>query len=169
MRGRTKAAVAAAILAFALPAAAAPPASERAAPAPRDLPVKPTGPIAVEYHVPAPPVVGVPLKIDFKARVEPGVNGLTIDARASAPRALLITVPELVTAADGVYAWTITVVPLAADAGYLNVIVAGRVDGVPQARGVTVALHGARGEGPAPAAAAPGHEALIALPVQETP
>jgi hypothetical protein len=161
--------LAAAIVGFSSPAGATPPARERAAPAPRELRVKPTGPIAVEYHVPAPPAIGVPLKIEVRARVEPDVNGLTIEASASAPRALLITVPELVTAADGVYSWTITVVPLAAEAGYLNVIVAGRVDGVPQARGITVALHGARGEAPAPAAAAPGREALIALPVQETP
>lgn len=161
--------VVAAILGCALPAAAAPPESERAAPALHDLRVKPTGPIAVEYHVPAPPAVGVPLEIEVKARVEPDVNGLTIEANASAPRALLITAPELVLGEEGVYVWTITVVPLAAEAGYLNVIVAGRVDGVPQARGVTVPLRGAAGEGPAPAAGAPGREVLIALPVQETP
>jgi hypothetical protein len=169
MKAVTAMTVVAAILGCALSAAAAPPESERAAPALRDRPVKPTGPIAVEYDVPTPPAVGVPLKIDVKARVEPDVNGLTIEASASAPRALLITAPELVTATNGVYVWTITVVPLAAEAGYLNVIVAGRIDGVPQARGITVPLHGAPGEGPAPVAAAQGREALIALPVHETP
>jgi hypothetical protein len=169
MRARTAIALAAAILTCASPAAAAPPESEHAAPVLRELRVKPTGPIAVEYRVPAQPAVGVPLTIEVKARVEPDVNGLTIEASASAPRALLTTAPELVSADDGVYSWTITVVPLSADAGYLNVIVAGRVDGVPQARGVTVPLRGAAGETPAPGAAVPGREALIALPVQETP
>jgi hypothetical protein len=159
----------AALLAWALPAAAAPPESEGGAPAPRYLPVKPTGPIAVEYRVPAPPVVGVPLTIEIRARVEADVDGLALEASASAPRALLTTEPELVTAERGVYVWTITVVPLAAAAGYLNVIVAGRVDGVAQARGVTVPLRGAGAAGHAPAAEAAGREALIALPVQETP
>ncbi|HEY3518944.1 MAG TPA: hypothetical protein VGL98_17980, partial [Gammaproteobacteria bacterium] len=65
--------------------------------------------------------------------------------------------------------WKITVVPLAAEAGYLSLIVAGRVDGVAQARGVTVPLRSAAAGGPAPAAEAAGPEALIALPVQETP
>ena len=104
-----------------------------------------------------------------RMNVEADVNGLTIEANASTPRALLITAPELETGDDGIYVWTITVVPLAADAGYLNVIVAGRVDGVPQARGVTVPLRSAAGEGPSPAPVEPRREALIALPVQETP
>jgi hypothetical protein len=156
---------------FALPALvnAAPPADERATPARPSLPVKPTGPIAVEYTLAAVPAVGVPLEIEVKARVEPDVKGLAIEANPSSPGAVLVTQPKLVTAADGVYAWTITVVPLSADAGYLSVIVAGRVDGVPQARGVTVSLHGNGSQGPAPAASAAGREALIALPVQETP
>ena len=46
----------------------------------------------------------------------------------------------LVAAGDGVYAWTITVVPLTAEAGYLTVIVSGDIDGVAQARSVTVSL-----------------------------
>ena len=168
MRIRTALTLVAAVLGWALPAAAAPPAAEHPAPGRPDLPVKPTGPIAVEYRLPAQPAVGVPLEIEVKARVEPDVMGLTIEATASAPRALLTTMPELVKGDDGVYSWTITVVPLAAEAGYLNVIVAGRIDGVAQARGLTVPLHRAAAEGPAPAAAA-GREALIALPVQETP
>ena len=168
MRTRTLIALVTAIVAWPSPGAAAPPESERA-PALSRLPVKPTGPIGVEYHVPAPPAVGVPLEIEVKARVEPDVIGLTLEANASAPRAVLLTSPELVTADDGVYSWTITVVPLAAEAGYLNVIVAGRVDGVAQARGVTVPLRSASAQSRAPAAQAAGREALIALPVQETP
>ena len=149
--------------------AAAPPADERATPTPLRIPVKPTGPIAVEYTLAAGPAVGVPLEIAVTARVEADVKGLAIEANPSAPQAVLVTAPELVTAADGVYSWTITVVPLTAEAGYLSVIVAGRVDGVPQARGVTVSLHGAQPHGPAPAPEAAGREALIALPAQETP
>ena len=168
MSTRTLIALVAAILCGTLPAAAAPPWAGQAAPALADLRVKPTGPIAVEYHVPAPPAVGVPLEIAVKARVEPDVKGLAIEASASAPRAVLLTSPELVTAAEGVYSWTITVVPLAAEAGYLNIIVAGRVDGVAQARGVTVPLHGPSPE-PARTAETAGRETLIALPVQETP
>jgi hypothetical protein len=80
---------------------------------------------------------------------------------------VLVTAPRLVDSADGVYSWTITVVPLSTEAGYLSVIVAGRVDGVAQARAVTVPLHGV--QGPAPVVEFAGREALIALPVQETP
>jgi hypothetical protein len=157
------------VLAWPSLAAAAPPPAERAASARLRLPVKPTGPIAVEYTLAAAPAVGVPLEIEVKARVEPDVKGLAIEANPSVPRAVLVTAPELVTAAEGVYAWTITVVPLSTEAGYLNVIVAGRVDGVAQARGVTVSLHGAGAQAPAPGAGVAGREALIALPVQETP
>ena len=159
----------AAILAWPSLGLAAPRAAERASPAVAHLPAKPTGPIAVEYRIAATPAVGVPLDIEVSARVEPVVKGLTIEANASAPRAVLVTPPAVVTAGDGVYAWKITVVPLAAEAGYLSIIVAGRVDGVAQARGVTVPLRGVATGEPRPAAAAAGPEALIALPVQETP
>ena len=157
----------AAILAWPSLGVAAPRAAERASPAVAHLPAKPTGPIAVEYQTGAAPVVGVPLEIEVRARVESDVKGLTIEANASAPHAVLVTPPTVVTAGDGVYAWKVTVVPLAAEAGYLSLIVAGRVDGVAQARGVTVPLRSVAG-GPAPAAKAAGPEALIALPVQET-
>ena len=155
------------VLAWPTQGAAAPPASERSAPVVPYFPAKPTGPIGVEYTLATTPAVGVPLEIEIKARVESDVKGLAIEANASAPRAVLVTAPRLVESADGVYSWTITVVPLSTEAGYLSVIVAGRVDGVAQARAVMVPLHGARG--PAPVAESAGREALIALPVQETP
>ena len=164
MSARTATALIAAILAW--PSLGAPRATEGAAPAVAHLPAKPTGPIALEYRVAVAPTVGAPLEIDVSARVEPGVKGLTIEANASAPHAVLVTPPTVVTAGDGVYAWKLTIVPLAAEAGYLSLIVAGRVDGVAQARGVTVPLRSVAG-GPAPAAKAAGPEALIALPVQE--
>jgi hypothetical protein len=151
------------------PLFAAPPAGEHAARAPAKVPGKPTGPIAVEYHVSAAPAVGVPLEIDVRARVEAEVQGLSIEANASAPQAALVTPPAVVTAGDSVYSWRITVVPLAAEAGYLSIIVAGRVDGLAQSRGVTVSLRSEAARGSAPAAKAAGPEALIALPAQETP
>jgi hypothetical protein len=169
MSTRTVTALIAAASVLSAPLCAAPRATERAAPAATRLPAKPTGPIAVEYRLAAEPVVGAPLEIVVSARVEPGVKGLSIDANASAPHAVLLTPPTVVTAEDGVYAWKITVVPLAAEAGYLSVIVAGRVDGVAQARAVTVPLRGAAAAPSAPAAQTAGPEALIALPVHETP
>jgi hypothetical protein len=125
--------------------------------------------MAVEHRLAAPPAVGVPLELVVTARVEPGVGDLTIAADASTPRAVLVASPELVTAADGVYVWTITVVPLAADAGYLTVIVAGDVDGLAQARSVTVSLRSSGSPGASPAPEAAEGEVLIALPVQEGP
>jgi hypothetical protein len=159
----------AAVLAWPSLGLAAPRAGERSSPPVAHLPAKPTGPIAVEYRVAAPPTVGAPFEIEISARVEPDVKGLTIEANPSAPRAVLLTPPTVVTAGDGVFAWKIIVVPLAADAGYLNLIVAGRVDGVAQARAVTVPLRSVAASGATPAAEAAGPEALIALPVQETP
>jgi hypothetical protein len=159
----------AAILAWPSLGLAAPRASELSPPAAAHLPAKPTGPIAVEYRVAAAPTVGAPLEIDVSARVEPGVKSLSIEANASAPHAVLLTPPTVVAAGDGVFAWKITVVPLAAEAGYLSVIVAGRVDGVAQARAVTVPLRSSAAAGPTPAAEAAGPEALNSLPVKETP
>ncbi len=66
------------------------------------------------------------------------------------------------------YSWQITVVPLAAEAGYLSVIVSGTIDGVDQARSVTISLRSAA-PADAPAPVAGGGETLIALPVQESP
>jgi hypothetical protein len=169
MSTRTVTALIAAACVSSTALSAAPRSAERSSPAAVHLPAKPTGPIAVEYHVGAAPAVGIPLEIEVSARVEADVKGLTIEANASAPQAVLLTPPVVVTADDGVYVWKITVVPLAAEPGYLSVIVAGRVEGVAQARGVTVPLRSVAASGPAPAAEAAGREALIALPVQETP
>ena len=168
MRMRTAVALLTAVLAWPTLAGAAPRAAEGAAPARVDLPVKPTGPIGVEYRVAAQPAVGVPLEIAVTARVGAEVGRVTIEAAASSTRAVLVTPPALVTAGAGVHSWTITVVPLAAEAGYLSVIVAGDVDGVAQARSLTVPLRSANAPGARPAPTA-GREALIALPVQESP
>jgi hypothetical protein len=170
MRTRTVTALVAAALAWPSLLGAAPKVAERTTPARSVLPGKPTGPIAVEYRVAAAPAVGVPLEIVVTARAEADVSGIMIEVNASAPQSLLVTAPVLVTAGDGgVYSWNITVVPLADEAGYLSVIVAGRVDGLSQARSVTVPLHPAAAPGPGPAAATAGEERLIALPAQESP
>jgi hypothetical protein len=149
-----------------LTAVAAPPgARER----PRaELPGKPTGPIDVDYRLAAEPAVGVPLAITITARVEAGAAGLRLEITASEPNAVLLTVPTLVASAASTQTWRVTVVPLAADSGYLNAVVAGEIDGEAQARTVTIALRGAAAAPEAAPPAAPG-EALIALPVQETP
>jgi hypothetical protein len=168
MSARAATALVAALLAAPSLVGAAPPPGERSEPTRAELPVKPTGPIAVEYKLGAQPQVGVPLEIAVTARVEAEVSSLAIDANASAPNAVLVTPPTLVASGDGVYSWRLTVVPLAVEAGYLSVIVEGTVDGLAQARNVTVALRSAAA-GPVPAAAAPGREVFIALPVEESP
>jgi hypothetical protein len=166
MRTRTVTALVAAVLAGPSVVSAAPRAAERVEPPRAELPVKPTGPIAVDYRLAAQPEVGIPLEIAVTARVEAEVESLAIEANASAPQAVLVTPPVVVTAGDGVYAWRITVVPLNAEAGYLSVIIAGTVDGLAQARSVTVSLRAAAGRS---APAARRGEALIALPAQESP
>jgi len=169
MRAQAATALLAGVVAWPALVGAAPPPQERAPSLNSAYPVKPTGPIAVEYRLAAPPAVGVPLQIAVTARVQAAASSLAIEANASAPRAVLVTAPRLDAAGDGVYSWTITVVPLAAEAGYLSVIVAGEVDGVTQARSVTVPLRSSPSAGPTPAAGAARGEALIALPVQESP
>jgi hypothetical protein len=133
-----------------------------------ERPGKPTGPIAVEHRLAAEPMVGVPLKIALTARVAGTVGRLSIEAIATTPQAAVVSPPLLVAVEGDAYAWEITVVPLAADAGYVSVIVSGTIDGVEQARSVTIAL---RSSAPAEAAAvtAAEGEALIALPVEESP
>jgi len=133
-----------------------------------ELPGKPTGPIAVEFRLTAVPAVGVPLTIAITARADGETASLWLETSASEPRDVLLAVPTAVAARDGAHAWELTVVPLAADAGYLTVVVTGEIDGVSQSRAVTIALRGP--EAPPAAAAAEGAgETLIALPVVETP
>lgn len=137
--------------------------------APGELPGKPTGPITVEYRLAAQPAVGVPLTITVTARVENNVGTLGIEANATSPRYVLLTPPQLATAGDGKYVWALTVVPLAAEAGYLSVIVSGTSEGVAQASSVTISMRSAAAPAEVPLSAAADGEALIALPVQESP
>ncbi|HJR69804.1 MAG TPA: hypothetical protein VKA43_07170, partial [Gammaproteobacteria bacterium] len=109
-----------------LAAAAAPRALDTAARAARiELPGKPTGPIAVDYRLAAVPAVGVPLTIAITARADGETDGLRIEMGASEPSDVLLAVPTTVVGPDGAYAWELTVVPLAPDAGYLTVVVTG--------------------------------------------
>ena len=168
MTKRTTTVLVAALLAWPLLVGAAPRAIEIGAPAHAERPDKPTGPIVVEHHLRARPVVGVPLQIAVTARVEGNVGRLSIEANATTPSAAVVSPPAPVASDDGVYAWEITVVPLTADAGYLSVIVSGSIDGVAQARSVTIALRSAAPVEPTVVTVAEG-ETLIALPVQESP
>jgi hypothetical protein len=168
MRRRITAALVAAALALPVAVGAAPRAAERVAPVAAELPGKPTGPIAVEHQFAADPAVGVPVKITVTAHVNGAAGGLGIEATPTLPRAALVTPPTPLAVGEGVYSWEITVVPLAAEAGYLSVIVSGAIDGVEQARSVTISLRSVVLED-APAPAARGGETLIALPVQESP
>lgn len=169
MRYQTLATVMLATLAWALLADAAPPSEQARNRARVELPGKPAGPISVEHRMPAEPAVGVPLAIAITARVEGAVGALSIDANASSPRAVLVTPPLLTSVVDGVYTWSVTVVPLSADAGYLSVIVSGSIDRVSQAGSVTLSLRSATAPDAAPSAAVMDGETLIALPVQESP
>lgn len=164
-----RAALALLLLALPVAVAAAPRTLAAAARAARfELPGKPTGPIAVDYRLGAVPAVGVPLPIAITARAAGASDGLRLETSASAPRDVLLAVPTAVASADGTQAWELTVVPLAPDAGYLTIVVTGEIDGLPQARTVTIALRGPEAP-PAAAALADAGETLIALPVVETP
>lgn len=134
-----------------------------------ERPGKPAGAITVEYRLAAQPAVGVPLTVMITARVESEIGTLGIEANGTSPRSVLVTTPQPAAAAAGTYVWEITVVPLTAEAGYLNVIVSGTSEGVAQASSVTISLRSAAAPGEAALSAPADGEALIALPVQETP
>lgn len=145
-------------------AAAAPPEAERP---PRivERPSKPTGPIAIDHRLLAEPAVGIPLTIVVTARAAGAVT-LSIEATPTEPRTLQISAPVLAGTEAGRFEWTIAVVPLASDAGFVNVLVTGTIDGVDQARSVAIPLRVAAvpvGVSPVDAEG----ENLISLPVDE--
>lgn len=154
-------------LALPLAAAAAPRASERAPAVRHEFPGKPTGPIVVEHRFAAVPMVGVPLKIEITARAEGIVGGVGIEVRATTPEAVLVTAPVPADAGEDAHVWEITVVPLTEEAGYLNVVVSGAIDGTVQARSITISLRSAPSTEAATAKGAEG-ETLIALPAEES-
>jgi hypothetical protein len=91
--------------------------------------------------------------------------------RADDPETLAIGVTSPPVDRDGARSWSVAVVPARSEGGYLNVVVAGPVDGVMQARAVVVAIRlpGAAPQARAPAAgpAGIGRENLSLLPVEE--
>lgn len=134
-------------------------------PAAVERPSKPTGPIAVEYRLGEAPELGVPLAITVRARAA-GAAALAIEATAADPGALQVSAPVLAGSEDGQFEWTLSVVPLAADAGFVNVLVTGTIDGVAQARSVAIPVRlAAAPVGPAPAEESGGD--LILLPAEE--
>jgi hypothetical protein len=145
-------------------AAAAPRDAERT-PTVVERPSKPTGPIAVEFRLGGTPVVGVPLTIAVTARVAGGA-ALAIEATPTDTRALQVSDPVLVGSEEGRFEWTLSVVPLAADAGFVNVLVTGTIDGVAQARSVAIPLRVAAATA-SQEPPAEGGENLIALPAEE--
>ena len=160
-----------AVYGFGMPApmalAAAPEKAASPPPARFESPGKPTGPIAVEHRFGAGLAVGTAVTLTITARVEPGAGELALETTATDPKAVVLSVPALVASGAGRYSWQLTVVPLVVDAGYLTVVVSGEIDGVAQARTVSIAL---RSEEPPAVAAPPSkNETLIALPVQEGP
>jgi hypothetical protein len=132
-----------------------------------ESPGKPTGPIAVEHRFGGPLAVGAPVALTITARVEPGAGELAIETTATEPKVVVLSAPVLLASGVGRYSWELTVVPLAVDAGYLNVIVSGEIDGLTQARTVSIALRSA--EPPAAAVPPSENETLISLPVREGP
>lgn len=102
-------------------------------------PPKPSGPIDVSYSVGAALRVGVAVAIEITARAA-AAEGLALDVAVASGGALAIvgqsTGTEL---ADG-RSWVVTVVPLAADAAYLTVVVTGRIEGLEQSRSVVVPI-----------------------------
>jgi hypothetical protein len=155
-----------AALLFAPGVGAAPPEAERPRAAHAERPSKPTGPIAVDHRLAAAPQVGVPLAIFIAARTASAAT-LSLEATASQPDSLSVAAPRLVSAAEGRFEWAVEVIPLAADAGFVNVVVAGEIDGIPQARSVAIALRMTADAVERTPTAADG-EALIALPVDES-
>jgi hypothetical protein len=133
---------------------------------------KPTGPIAVDYHLTSLPVTGRPLDIVITARSSDAV-GLVLEASVTEPAALVIAAQTAGLDRDGARTWVVTVVPLLADVGYLDVLVAGEIDGTAQARSVVIPIRTAATKARAAVLAGlavdSGGEALILLPVEESP
>src|SRR5262249_52311198 len=101
------------------------------------------------------------------------VRDLALDARAADGRALLVAATAPVTGKPG--AWTVTVVPLAAETSYLNVSVQGTLGAALETRSVAIAVRAgparaatqkveaaARGDGEG------GGERVILLPAVES-
>ena len=136
------------------------------------LPPKPTGPIAVDYQLTSLPVIGQPLDVIITARSS-GAISLALEASVTEPAVLAVVAQTAGVDRDGARTWVVTVVPLLAKVGYLDVLVAGVIDGAAQARSVVIpirtAVTKARADVGTGMAVEFGGEALILLPVEESP
>ena len=145
--------------------------------APLDAPVaatheeaKPTGPIAVDVRLAAPPALGVPVTVTVTAHAET-IGRLALEVYADDPAALAVVAQSAPVDRAGVRSWEVTVIPTRVSGGTLDVLVAGEIDGVVQARSVVTPIELG---GAAPAARpqslatpAAGGENLSLLPVEE--
>jgi hypothetical protein len=132
-------------------------------------PPKPSGPIDVAYSVGAALRVGQPVEIEITARAAVA-GGLALEVVVPNGGTLAIASESAGTEVVDGRRWVVTVVPLAAGAAYLTVVVTGRIEGLDQSRSVVVPIR------TAPAAqtvvlqetaVTPGGERLILLPVEE--
>jgi hypothetical protein len=159
--------VAACTAGFATHALAAP--RERQPVAAAGGPPKPSGPIDVSYSLGAVPRVGVPVEIEITAH-SAAAQSLTLEAAVANGGTLAIAGQSVgAELADG-RRWVVTVVPLAADAAYLTVIVTGRIEGLEQSRSVVVPIRtvpAAETVVEQETAVTAGGERLILLPVEE--
>jgi hypothetical protein len=131
---------------------------------------KPTGPIAVDVRLAAPPALGVPFTVIVTARAE-SVGRLELEVHTDDPAALAIVAESAPVDGTGVRSWQVTVTPTRASGGNLGVLVTGEIDGVTQARSVVtpIRLAEAAPASHAQSLAAPkaGSENLSLLPVEE--
>ncbi|MEO8464082.1 MAG: hypothetical protein ABI640_01970 [Gammaproteobacteria bacterium] len=133
---------------------------------------KPMGPIAIDVHLSAEPMPGVPLAATVTARTDAvAVDRLAIEVRADDSAELAVGAPSGLVERAGSRSWVVTVVPMHASGGNLTVVVFGEIDGVVQAQSVTTKIRSA-GAGPtvralATAPAPAGSENLSLLPVEE--
>ncbi len=132
-------------------------------------PPKPSGPIDVAYAAGAAPRVGQPVEIEITARAA-AAEGLALEVVVPKGGTLAIAGQSAGTAlADG-RRWVVTVVPLAADAAYLTVVVTGRIEGLLQSRSIVVPIRtvpDAQAVSEQRTAVTAHGERLILLPVEE--
>ncbi len=131
-------------------------------------PPKPSGPIDVSYRVGVAPRVGLPVDIEITAHAA-AAQDLTLEAAVANGGTLAIAGQSLGTELVDGRRWVVTVVPLAADAAYLTVVVTGRIEGLAQSRSLVVpirTLPTAQAVVDETAVTADG-ERLILLPVEE--
>jgi hypothetical protein len=137
----------------------------------RIYPVKPAGPIAVDYRLGGDVAVGVPVEITITATIGATTAEPVLEVGAYDPEALFVGAPRRLEDSDGRAVFVVRVMPLAATATYLDALVTTELDGMPQSRAIAVPIRPAAAVSPAwpRARAVADGEALILLPVEEGP